>query len=325
MPEFLRTGEIITFNQHFPRARMIRLAGGTLNHYVDAPFAALVSGRGLDLKLPAATADKAAALERENFAFSKRVITMARWAADVIINECKVPSTKVFTILPGSNLDLPANWQHLDLEGRAGRDRDFVLGFVGKDWKRKGLPIVMEIRDSLERRGWRAVVHAAGGIPAGLEPRSGVHFAGFINKKTDPERFVEFIARCDLGCLFSDCEALGISTLEFLRAGVPVAGFAHEGPADTIPPDAGFRFESGSTAEEIADVLDAYLRDEAQQNLMRRNAQKWSALVTWERCVREFEELWETGAVKNPVRLWRGLHSFKPAISSCPSQRHGAR
>ena len=36
-----------------------------------------------------------------------------------------------------------------------------------------------------------------------------------------------------------------MSVLEFLRAGVPVAGYAVEGPAETLPPDAGLRFAAG--------------------------------------------------------------------------------
>src|SRR5581483_7235418 len=100
-----------------------------------------------------------------------------------------------------------------------------------------------------------------------------------------------------------DREALGISTLEFLRAGVPVAGYALEGPADTLPPDAGFRFAPGTPPAAVADRLDAYLRDEAEQTAFAAAARRHSGRVTWERCVREFQGLWDTGRLDDPVRL----------------------
>lgn len=307
IPRELFATEVITFNQHFPRAGSVKSAGGRLNYYIDAPFLALVTGRGLDLRLPRKVVERAVAAERENYTLAERVITMGRWAAEVVVAECGVKREKVFTVLPGANLALPPGWDFPVAPGRPGVDRDFVLGFVGKDWQRKGLPLLLEVRGELARRGWKAAVHAAGEAPDDFGRRVGVRFVGFINKQAEAGKFVGFLAGCDVGCLFSRKEALGISTLEFLRAGVPVAGFVHEGVADTLPPDAGFRFELSASARDIADRLEDYLRDEVAQRAMRRNARRWSELVTWERCVSEFQELWNTGTVAAPVRPWLGL------------------
>ena len=305
IPPALFSTEVITFNQHFPRARSVAQAGGKLVHYIDAPFSALASGRGLDLHLPPAIAEEARALERENYALGEGVATMARWAAEEVVRACGVPREKVVAILPGASIVLPPGWDFSAPPGRAGRERDFVLGFVGRDWRRKGLGLVLDVRDELARRGWKTAVHAAGEAPPELKNRAGMNFSGFLDKRADPDAFLKFLAGCDLGCLFSSREALGISTLEFLRAGVPVAGFAHEGPADTIPPDAGFRFDPTATFVEIADVMEGYLSNENRQALFRRSAQGWSPLVTWERCVREFAEWRATGAVRRPVELWK--------------------
>jgi len=299
--------EIISFNQHFPRASTVALRGGILNHYLDAPFVALASGRGLDLKLPRKISNCAAALERENYSASNRIVAMGRWAADVIVSECDVPARKVNVILPGANLVLPEGWKFPQPVGQAGIDRPFTLGFVGKDWQRKGLPLLVKIQSNLAKRGWKSRVLAAGAAPPELKRNEGVEFVGFIDKSLKADRFLQFLTACDVGCLFSDREALGISTLEFLRAGTPVAGFAHEGPADTLPPDAGFRFPLGASAIEIADCFESYLRNEADQERFRENARRWSSLVTWTRCVREFQELWETGGIAKPVQPWKGL------------------
>jgi glycosyltransferase involved in cell wall biosynthesis len=307
IPDDQWSGGILSFNQHFPRATSVARKGGELNHYLDAPFAALATGRGLDLKLPRRVVQNALELERENYASSRRVISMARWSADVLVQECGVAQDKVAVILPGANLELPDDWQFSAPVGRAGKERAFTLGFVGKDWERKGLPLLIAVRDELTRRGWRVRVRAAGNAPPELQRREGVEFVGYLDKHKDASTFLGFLSDCDVGCLFSEREALGISTLEFLRAGVPVAGYAHEGPADTLPPDAGFRFEPGCGAVATADRFEEFLEDEPMQASFRANARQWSKLVTWERCIREFQELWTTGAVARPVQPWRGL------------------
>ena len=321
IPPALFSSEIITFNQHFPRSSTVEAAGGAISHYIDAPFAALAAGRGLDLRLPAGVVARACALERENYARSRRVIVMARWAGEEVVNRCGVPAQKVFTVMPGANLELPAEWKFPVSRGRPGLDRDFVLGFVGGEWQRKGLPTLLDVRDNLSSRGWRVAVKAVGRAAPELIQRKGMEFVGYINKRTETAKFLEFLAGCDVGCLFSRREAFGISTLEFLRAGVPVAGYAIEGPADSLPPDAGFRFAPSASAAEIAEKFDGYLRDESKQSDMRRNARLWSPLVTWERCLRELQELWTTGTVRSPVQPWRGLPDslFPEANRSEPS------
>jgi glycosyltransferase involved in cell wall biosynthesis len=139
--------------------------------------------------------------------------------------------------------------------------------------------------------------------PPELIGRPGVEFVGFIDKRAGATRFADFLAGCDVGCLFSDREALGISTLEFLRVGVPVAGFALEGPADTLPPDAGFRFPPAASAGAVADRLDAYLGDEDEQRAFAAAARGYAGQVTWDRCVREFQTVWDAGRLARPFRL----------------------
>jgi hypothetical protein len=82
-----------------------------------------------------------------------------------------------------------------------------------------------------------------------------------------------------------------------------------DGVADTVPPDAGFRFEPGASAETVALALRAAFRDDGVVGALRAAARAWSPLVTWERCVEEWHQLLATGSVKDPVRPWRGLNA----------------
>jgi glycosyltransferase involved in cell wall biosynthesis len=204
-------------------------------------------------------------------------------------------------------LILPAYFAFPSAPGQPGRDRPLRLGFVGKDWQRKGLPFLLRVRTELERMGMPAVVRCAGRRPRELSDEPGLDYVGFIDKAHSPGQFLDFLTDCDLGCLFSGREPLGISTLEFLRAGVPVAGFMVEGVADTVPLDAGFRFAPTATAAEVAAELQRAFQNPETVSRMRTNAQSWSPLVTWERCVGEWRELLATGTIKHPVQPWRGL------------------
>lgn len=304
----LKGTEVITFNQHFPRASTLAKYGGRINHYIDAPFSAFTKGQALSLKLPRAVMERAKALERENFQASNRIITMARWAADSIREDYDLSDSKIHTILPGANLILPENWTFPEFVEGAGIKRDFVFGFIGKDWERKGLPWLLKLCDELSSRNLKVRVRAAGNAPAELQKKSlHLDFTGFIDKTRSSEQFLQFLTDCDVGCLFSSQEALGISTLEFIRAGVPVAGFDREGMSDSLPLDAAFRFSPDVSISEAADVFEEYIKDEPEQRRLHGNARRWSDLVTWERCVKEFQELWETSHIIRPVRPWLGL------------------
>ena len=244
-------------------------------------------------------------MERKNLAQSKWIVTMARWAAESAVHNCGAPPESVKTILPGANVELPPNYDFPEHPGRPGKDRPLVLGFVGKDWRRKGLPYLLQVRERLEAAGMKAVVRAAGFCPSALQREPGLEYVGFIDKAQEEARFLNFLAGSDLGCLFSAHEPLGISVLEFLRAGVPVSGFAIEGPADTLPTDAGLRFPADCPAAEVAESIRRLFSDDAAATTLRAAARRWSPLVTWDRCVREWAELLATGEVANPVQPWR--------------------
>ena len=297
--------EVISLSQHFPTAASVIGAGGKISYYLDATAAQLTSGRGLDVRLPSDVRAGLLRTERANYAAAGWIIFWAWFAADSAIDECGADADRVRVVLPGANLDLPGDWSFESPPGRPGVDRPMVLGFVGKDWRRKGLPVVVAIRDELSRRGWEVEVAAAGEAPADLRNRPGVRFAGFIDKTADPAAYPRFLARCDLGCLFSRREALGLSILEFLRAGVPVAGYAVEGPAETIPPDAGFRFSPGDSVPAMADRIESTLTDEAALPTMRRRARALSPHLTWQRCVGEFQRIW-AGESFEPFQLVAG-------------------
>jgi Glycosyl transferases group 1 len=126
---------------------------------------------------------------------------------------------KVRVILPGANIDdasvpAPAGWDSTLAPLR--------LGFIGIDWERKGGPVLLDAATRLERMGHSVEVVVIGPDASELPKHPALRPMGFINKARDLPRFVEVVRSFHFGCLLSHAEALGISTLECLRLGVPV-------------------------------------------------------------------------------------------------------
>jgi glycosyltransferase involved in cell wall biosynthesis len=297
--------DVISFQQHFPPVAPIKSAGGSLNLYIDATYQQLFPAYGLDEMLPARVCAEAIEYERQVFEGADRIVASQPWTADSLLNDYRIPAQKCATILPAPNFIVHPGVAP-PRAGRAGVDRPVVLGFIGKDWRRKGLRFQLAVAEELQRRGWQARVRAIGFKPDDLDfpcPPS-LECLGFIDKARD---FGPFLHSCDLGCLFSEAEAAGIAMLEFLAAGIPVAGFAVNGLRYLLPPDAGFRFEKSAPAAEVSDRLDQWLKDESHQRELRENAARWSPLLTWDRCLAEFREFWETGSIKAGVSPSLGL------------------
>jgi glycosyltransferase involved in cell wall biosynthesis len=289
IPSEYFSSQIISFNQVFPRATNVIKAGGTIYYYIDFTLYNLFNEASYNITLSEEVKQKAMALEKENYEKAKAIVTMGSWVQDTLITHYHLPKEKVHTILPGANITLPENYT--PTIKNSAKNGSIKLGFVGKDWERKGLPVLIEIKKILESRGYSVTILVIGNCPAELINSGLVEYTGYINKQTDSEKFVKFISSCDIGCLFSSSEALGISTLEFLRVGVPVAGYYHQGLKDTLLEGASFRFNITDTPELIASAFEQYINDSARRYEMQKKACEYSTYVTWERCVNEWKNI----------------------------------
>jgi len=295
----LKGKTVLSFHHHFPRAERIHAMGGRVIYYLDATLEAELAGHALEVRLPPLIAAEALATERANLAKADHVFTMSRWLREFLLKNAHVSPARLSVLMPGANLDLPTDWSTTEFRRPSG----FRLGLVGNDWQRKGLPLLEIVARKLRDLGTPVKVIVIGKCPRSRASED-VEVVGSIDKRSELARFVATLQSCNLGCLFSEREALGISVLEFLRVGVPVAGFAHEGPADTIPVDAGLRFSAGTTAEEIAKVLRDYIHDTSRQNTFHSAAKRWACQLTWTRCIEQMEEQLSFGGIRRPVQPW---------------------
>jgi glycosyltransferase involved in cell wall biosynthesis len=204
------------------------------------------------------------ALEREKIAFERAfsIVTMSQWAADSVISDYGISSSKVHVVPAGANLDNAqlAHFPALDPPPAPSAKHPLRLGFLGKEWTRKGGPFLLNVADDLRSLGIPAVIRAIGPKPADLPKHVALQSLGFINKQTDTCRFVAELSSWHFGTLFSDAEAFGISNRECLRLGVPVLAHDVGGIATTLPDlGCGQLFTPHPSSQEVANWIAARL------------------------------------------------------------------
>lgn len=298
-PPHLRRGEILSHFQLFPPPDAARSAGTRFSLYCDATLHQLFAydgGRGVGRR----TRDEALRMEIECHRSARFVIGMARATVESAVRDCGADPAKAFAVRPGANLDEPAVRAFLAARGPSWREqgRPFTaerparLGFIGRDWERKGLPRLVGAAEILHRRGRPVRVTVIGHCPEHLRGHPQVESLGLISKATDTPRFLRAIDDFALGCLPSHFEPLGISTLEALRMGVPVLGADTGGIPDCVPPGAGFLVPVTATAEQIADAVESNVFDPDRYAALVRGAVAESENVTWDKAVAQLMRVW---------------------------------
>lgn len=291
IPANFFSSTVISFNQSFPCSTTISERGGETFYYIDATLNDLFKEKEYNLNVPRWIKKIAINRETQNYQHATKVVCMGNWVKESLLSQYSISADKISQILPGANFDLPHDWRPKPFASGAGIVRPLVLGFIGKDWERKGLPVLIGIKNILHAKGYKINIKAIGNCPENLKQESGLEYTGFVNKQTDTGKFIEIISSCDIGCLFSSSEALGISTLEFLRVGVPVAGYYHQGLKDTLLEGASLRFDLDNSITSIASRIERFILDENEQKAMRDKSWEYSPFLSWERCVNEWKKI----------------------------------
>jgi glycosyltransferase involved in cell wall biosynthesis len=274
--------------------------------YIDQTLHQLFTYYGFGSIVPKAVVDDAIARERDQYHAADGVICHTNWAARDVVISYGVPAERVHVVHCGANLDLRAlcaweNSQHLKsgVNRAIQPNRPLRLVFVGKEWSRKGLDRLLRALNLARTAGSSAELLVIGvnraDLPRNLAAAPGVHWAGFIDKRREPRKFIDMVGACDVGSLLSRAEAGGMSIREFVRLGlptiVPLTGgspeFAVEGASHLFAPDA--------SDGEIAEIIVRLATD--ADLLAKERAIAWAARKSagWEHAVRQISQIISTG------------------------------
>jgi glycosyltransferase involved in cell wall biosynthesis len=266
--------------------------GWRVSYYIDATLRQNFIDYGLAARISRKAREDALRRELEHYHAAERIVCMSSWAANSVVEHYGIPSSKVHVILPGANLhdcDLASFTSHAEPSPL----NPLRLGFVGKDWQRKGLPFLLRVAEELERRRVGVRVVALGPPTADLPSHALLERAGFVDKQHDSRRFVQLVRSFHFGCLFSSAEAYGIANLECLRLGVPVLASRVGGIPETARDGLAYLFKPDCPPDDVADLLQSFARDPSAYDDLRQRVIGCAGEFSWRRTVENFIALWQ--------------------------------
>lgn len=265
----------------------------SVSYYLDATTKQIFEDYGLGAKVSPRIRQTALKREKANFQACDRVVCMSTWAAQSVVEDYGICPRKVHIIPGGANLDEEALTSSLKAPSFLSSLQPLRLGFVGKDWSRKGLPYLLRVADAILQRGLLVEVIVVGPLEQSLPRHPAIRGMGFINKSTHLSDYVQLVQSFHFGCLFSTAEAFGISTLECLRLGVPAIAHRVGGIPATLPEGLGHLFTPGTTPQAVADVLERYIQDPDRYIELRQRVAARAQEFSWNNTVHKFVQLWQ--------------------------------
>ena len=275
---------------HYPLLPDVKRTNAPFSYYIDATQAQIFDVYGIAKRISKRVLEDALKREKLQYAHAERVVCMSRWAARSVVERYGVPAERVFVVPGGANVD--ENQLQYDEVVEPPPSSPLRLGFIGVDWRRKNLPFILKVADSLQRRGQSVTVEALGFAASDGPNHPLLRVHGFLHKVRDAAAFNSFLRGLHFGCLFSHAEAYGLANVECLRLGVPVLTWDVGGLADTVPEGMGIVFPDGTSPDAVADVVDEYARDEGKYMALRALVRRRAREVSWEATVARMSHAW---------------------------------
>lgn len=275
----------------FPLLPPARFRCDKVSIYIDATLTQNFEDYGIGKTVGRTTVADALKRERQAYRDAVHVLCRSRAAARSVVEDYGIDARKVHIVPGGANIagDIePSRYDRYNLPLTPVR-----LAFIGKDWRRKNLPFLLKVAETLHARGTAVEVIAAGFDP-GVGPRHPrLRPIGFIDKRSDLETFIDLLRSCHFNCLFSLAEAFGLSNRESLRLGVPVLASDVGGIPDTVPKGCGHLFPPNAEAGDVADVIDTYVRSPDLYWSLRDHVASRADEFTWAAVVEKMQAIWQ--------------------------------
>lgn len=122
--------------------------GYRVSYYLDATLTQNFKDYGVAENVSPPVREQALEQERHNFQHADHLIGMSEWTARSFVEDYDMPPEKVHVVPGGANLREEALPEVV--ESAAPEDlQPLRLGFIGKNWQRKGLPFLLDVADVL--------------------------------------------------------------------------------------------------------------------------------------------------------------------------------
>jgi glycosyltransferase involved in cell wall biosynthesis len=222
------------------------------------------------------------AREQQVYSGARAVFVMSEYLRRSMIGDFSLAPERVHTVWAGANLDLEG------LEPAAGRaqTRPPTILFVGKQWERKGGPLLLEAFDRVRRAVPDARLRIVGCTPAIPSIHTGIDVVGPLPKQAPggQQRLSALYQSADIFCMPSRFEPFGVVFVEAMLHGLPCVGSRRCAIPEIIADgDTGW-VVGDDDASSLADVLvSALKRRSVLHEMGRRGRARALELFTWQR------------------------------------------
>ena len=154
--------------------------------------------------VPKRVSDEIFQTEKLSYARADRIFAATDVTREQLVTLYDVPRAKIEVIGRGVNLPL-----HLCSRSDGGESNNILLriGFVGHDFKRKGLPTLIEAVRTTPELADKIVLNAIGPTDSDIKAQPWMQLHGYISKQDALERYVGILANSDIGTCFLNAKA----------------------------------------------------------------------------------------------------------------------
>lgn len=218
------------------------------------------------------------------------IFTMSERLRRSFIEDFGIPAERLVTVHCGPNNEVPSPDQSRDAQP----DSPTIL-FVGRDFQRKGGPLLLEAFDIVRRKVPRARLRVIGGRPDRRRDDAGIEYLGFLDRDTanGRESMDSAYRTATVFCIPTRFEPFGTSFVEAMTYGLPCVGpsawavpeiIAHDETGYLVPPDDAERLAKALirvlSEPEVALRMSAAARERADKHFSwRAVAQRMSRAI----------------------------------------------
>jgi starch synthase len=207
--------------------------------------------------------------EKRSLRWCDGVLALSTCAADAISRDLQYPRELITPIGAGPALEMQQDAK-TDLQRYAARR----ILFVGRQWERKGGPLLLEAFKRV-RGVFPDVTLTIVGTPQS-PGGGGVKWVPALNKGNPLERrqLQELFLSASLFCMPSLCECWGLVYVEAAQAGLPIVGFDDWAMPDIVEDGVIGSLTANRTSEGLAQAMIELLKDPAKMRRFGQAAQQ---------------------------------------------------
>jgi alpha-maltose-1-phosphate synthase len=214
---------------------------------------------------------------------SALIVTSSTSTSDSLINDYKIPTSKIATIPFGANIE---NEEIRVPERIIDKTRQLKVLFVGKEWDRKGGDFVVAVCDALIKQNIKILLNIVGCTVPEEFRRSYIKNYTYLDKNL-AEDFIklrELYIESHFFMGFSKAEMYGIVFCEAAAYGLPVVAFSVGGISDiVINEKTGILLDKETNPELFASKIIELISDSLKYKSMSDEAfRRYKELLNWD-------------------------------------------